>query len=65
MKITNKNILTEFAKKHADIVNPLNRWVEVVESNEFKTHNDLKHIFPSADYVENERYIFNIKGNRY
>lgn len=22
-------------------------------------------MFPSADYVGNERYVFNIKGNRY
>ena len=28
-------------------------------------HNDLKSDFPSADYVGNGRYAFNIRGNNY
>ena len=27
--------------------------------------NDVKQTFNSADYVGNERMVFNIKGNRY
>lgn len=65
MKITNKNVLTDYARKHADIVNPLNKWTEIIESNNFKGHQELKSIFPSADYVGNNRYVFNIKGNKY
>ena len=29
------------------------------------THNDLKDTFPSADYVGNGRYVFNISGNNF
>ena len=28
-------------------------------------HADLKQMFPSADYVKNGRYVFNIGGNNY
>ena len=27
--------------------------------------SDIKVDFPSADYVGNQRYVFNIKGNKY
>lgn len=65
MKIANKTILVEFARKHVDTVNPINKWIDTVESNVFTNHNELKAFFPSADYVGNGRYVFNIKGNRY
>ncbi len=65
MKITNKSILRDFARKHADAVNPINKWIDTVESNDFVSHNALKALFPSADYVGCGRYVFNIKGNRY
>jgi mRNA interferase HigB len=35
----------------------------MVESSEWKSHNDVKQLFPSADYVGNAKYVFNIKGN--
>ncbi len=65
MKIKNKDLLEEFAKKHADTVKPLQRWLDVVEEYDFIDHNELKQIFPNADYVGNERYVFNLKGNKY
>lgn len=65
MKITNRQILTSFARKHADTINPINKWIQVVESHDFRNHNELKEVFPAADYVGKERYVFNIKGKRY
>lgn len=65
MKITNKYVLDVFMARHADSRNPINKWVEVIETSNFKAHNELKSVFRSADYVGSERYVFNIKGNRY
>lgn len=65
MKITNKILLEEFIRKHADARAAVNRWLETVEDHAFSDHNALKAIFPTADYVGNLRYVFNIKGNRY
>lgn len=65
MRIANKNVLDAFAVKHTDIINALNKWVEIIENNDFNNHNELKNIFPAVDYLGNERYVFNIKGNRY
>lgn len=65
MRITNRGLLLAFVKKHSNTVNAVNKWIELIESNEFTNHNDLKILFPSADYVGNNRYVFNIKGNKY
>jgi mRNA interferase HigB len=65
MKILNKPLIDSFARKHIDCTLALERWVTFVEDTSWKSHNDLKRDFPSADYVGNHRYVFNIKGNRY
>ena len=48
MKITNKEVLAAFARKHADVVNPLNKWIDTVEDNMFRNHHEIKALFPSA-----------------
>lgn len=65
MKLLKYKLLKDFYKKHPDAESPLNRWAEYVESCDWKTHADLKDAFPSADYVGNDRYVFNISGNKY
>ena len=41
------------------------KWVEKIEAANWKNHNELKKDFLSADYVGNNRYVFNIRGNNY
>jgi mRNA interferase HigB len=65
MEITQRYKLAEFAKKHANVLNPLNKWIERIEQARWTNHNELKSDFPSADYVSNNRYVFNLKGNNY
>lgn len=65
MKIVNSELLNEFVRKHADARNAVEKWVAAIEEAEWKSHNDLKQDFLSADYVGNSRYVFNIRGNNY
>ena len=65
MKIRHRERIDKFAVKHADSVRPLQRWVDTVEEASWQNHAELKQDFPSADYVGNGRYVFNIKGNNY
>ena len=51
MKLLKYKMLKDFWKKHPDAEDPLQRWAEYVERNEWKNHADLKAAFPSADYV--------------
>jgi len=43
----------------------LERWYDMVEKADWKTFSAMKVDFPSADYVGNQHYVFNIKGNKY
>ena len=65
MIIRKRELLDSFAAKHSDAQKALQRWVTLVEEAEWQSHADLKLTFPSADYVGNGRYVFNIRGNNY
>ena len=65
MIISNKLLLVDFVQKHSQAVKPLNKWVDEVSAASWQSHNELKVTFPSADYVGNSRYVFNVGGNKY
>lgn len=65
MRITNAVLIEKFCKKHKDASTAFERWVEFVEKAEWLNHSALKNDYMSADYVGNNRYVFNIKGNNY
>ena len=65
MIIANKEILDTFVQKHSQSAGPLNSWIEKVKNTNWLNHTELKKMFPSADYVRNGRYVFNIGGNKY
>ncbi|MDR3141299.1 MAG: type II toxin-antitoxin system HigB family toxin [Tannerellaceae bacterium] len=65
MLIQGKYLIDDFVKKQAGVKTALQRWVDIVEAAEWKSHIDIKALFPAVDYVGNGRYVFNIKGNNY
>jgi len=65
MKIKGSKTLEDFCKKHPDVTDVLSKWVDDVSNAKWTNHNDLKADYPSADFIGNKRYVFNIKGNHY
>ncbi|MCW3086573.1 MAG: hypothetical protein JWP12_3939 [Bacteroidetes bacterium] len=65
MHLISRPKLMEFWKKHPDSETPLKLWFKRVEKAKWKNFNELKKEFPSADYVKDDRIVFNIKGNNY
>jgi len=65
MVIISKSILRDFGEEHPDAVKALNDWYHLVKDAELGTPGDVYEIFNSADYVGNDRFVFNIRGNRY
>jgi mRNA interferase HigB len=65
MKLINKETLDLFVRKHINAIKSVDRWIEILENAKWRNHNELKELFPNADYVGNSRYVFNIKGNDY
>lgn len=65
MRIVTFKRIQEFSKKYADAENPLNYWYHTVKLEEWSNLNEIKKSFNSVDYVGNNRYVFDIKGNDY
>ena len=65
MIVYGKEKLETFVIKHSIAKKAIDRWLQTVEEYKFKDFNDLKTVFSTVDYVGNERYVFNLKGNNY
>ena len=65
MNITGSEKFEKFCKKYNDAQPALEKWVTKVTKASWKNHNELKNDYLSADYVGNNRYVFNIRGNKY
>ena len=63
MVILVKKTLLEFAEKYPETVIPLNNWYNIAKIANWSKPADIKHEFNNVDYVGNDRYVFNIKGN--
>jgi mRNA interferase HigB len=57
--------LRDFYQIHSDVKTALEEWYDVVDEANWSNFSDIKQTFNSVDYVGNDRYVFNIKGNKY
>ena len=67
MRIVSHRKLVEFysSEGHGDSQAALERWYNIAETAEWKNLSDIKVDFPATDYVGNQHYVFNIRGNKY
>ncbi len=65
MRIITRNTLIEFYTKHSLAKTALEEWFSKVKKAEGNSLADIKRDFNSVDYIGNQRYVFNIKGNDY
>lgn len=65
MHIISRTRLINFWTKHPDSETPLKLWFKKVKQAWWKGINDIKRDFPTADYIGNDRVVFDIKGNKY
>ena len=65
MRIISINKLKECWDRHPETRIPLSEWYVKVGKARWKSFSDMKKDYSSVDYVGNQRYVSNIKGNRY
>ena len=67
MRIISHRKLRDFyeSKGREDSKIALERWYQIAEEAEWKNFSDIRVDFPNDDYVGNQHYVFNIKGNNY
>lgn len=65
MRVIAKKILRDYWAKHSDCEQQLKAWYNEADEAAWKKPNDIKRDYPSASILENNRIVFNIKGNKY
>jgi mRNA interferase HigB len=65
VRIISKKILREFWEKHADCQQQLTAWFQETSNVEWESPADIKREYPSVSFLQDNRVVFNIKGNKY
>jgi mRNA interferase HigB len=65
MHVISYKAIREFIKYHPDAELKLGRWYKWMKKGKFKSLNEIRRKFPDVDYIGNDRYVFNIQGNKY
>jgi len=63
MRIVTFMRIREFSEQHPQARTALEDWYHKTSRSEWNNLSDIKLTFGSADYVGNNRFVFNIKGN--
>lgn len=65
MRILKRSTLQTYYEKEPKSKTALLAWYDAVKKANWRNFAEVKKSFNSVDYVGNQRYVFNIKGNDY
>ena len=65
MRVIAKRTLKTFWTKHKDCEEQLKTWYKECEEAQWQSPREIKRDYPSASFIEDNRVVFNIKGNKY
>lgn len=65
MRIIAKRTLKEFWEKHPSARGALSSWYHEVSDADWRNPHDIKSHYRSADFLPENRVVFNIGGNKY
>ena len=65
MNILKRSTLEKFWEEHANAEQSLKAWFKHVEQAQWKNTHDVKQDYRTADFLADNRIVFNIKGNDY
>lgn len=63
MNIISRNTITYYTQKYPKAKNQLLGWYQEIVKQNFENFNELKSVYGNASIVNNQRVVFNIKGN--
>ena len=65
MWVISRRRLVEFWDKHPNARGPLTSWFREVKRATWQSTADIRVAYRTADFVGNDRIVFNIGGNKY
>lgn len=63
--ISVKKLKDFWEEGYADAEQPLKVWYQICKQKDFSNPNEIKYLFPSASFINNNMVVFNISGNKY
>lgn len=63
MRIISERTIRIYYEAHPEAKSALQDWASKVKEANWQNLSDMKQTFNSLDYVGNQHYVFNIKGN--
>lgn len=65
MHVITRQKLTQCWQQHPDAEDALKAWFKEAEHARWKSTNDIKARYGTADFLKGNRVVFNIKGDHY
>jgi len=65
MNVVSRRTLVDFWTLHPRAKGPLSAWHDIARAAEWRTPQDVRNDFNTADFVGDNRVIFDIGGNNY
>jgi mRNA interferase HigB len=65
VRVISRARLREFWERHPQAEGPLKAWFQEAEAADWLTTTDIRKRYPSADFLKDNRVVFNIGGNKY
>lgn len=65
MRIISVKTLKDFAAKQPGISQPLKIWIDTVEKADWDSPAKIRAYFNTADFLSDDRVVFDIGGNNY
>jgi mRNA interferase HigB len=65
MNVISKRTLVQFYEKHPAAKIALEVWYADVRKSEWEGPEQIKRVYASASFLQDNRVVFNIKGNEY
>jgi mRNA interferase HigB len=65
MTLVGQDKIDRFIQRHAQARKSMQAWVAEVKSAQWTRSMDIKHRYRSADFLSDNRVIFDLKGNSY
>ncbi len=65
MNVINRKTVIYYGEKCPRVKNQLLAWYNEILKQQFDNFNDLKAVYGNASIVNDQRVVFNIKGNEY
>lgn len=65
MRVFTEKTLTDYGHAHPRVREELKVWVAIVGAARWANFNELRADLSATDYIGNDRYVFNLKGNHY